>query len=189
MPAEPRGRPRPGEESRPRLRPRQQPWSKGRAHRACNPQRGLDSPRPPTQPPHLIPCGRVFGVHRQEGHGTALRHQGAVVLGGQPHCGGGAGRTSARVSTQPGPRGRGEEVLSTAFLAPPQAHQVLVCKTGVVFRQRKQGPVRARLGEASEADDEQNKATPSCQAQPRVWAGIWLWPGRSGVGGRSGTGE
>lgn len=79
-------------------------------------------------------------------------------------------------------------MLSTAFLTPPHAHQVLMFKTGMVFRQQKQGWVRARLGEAGQADDEQSKATPSCQAQPRVCAGIWLWPGRSDVGGGRGVG-
>lgn len=79
-------------------------------------------------------------------------------------------------------------MLSTAFLTPPHAHQVLIFKTGMVFRQQKQGWVRSRLGEAGQADDEQSKATPSCQAQPRVCAGIWLWPGRSEVGGGRGVG-
>lgn len=88
------------ENNRPQRRacPRQQPVTKGRAHRAGNPRKEGDHPRLPTKPPHLIPCGRVFRVNRQERHSTALRHQGAVVLGSQPHCGGGAGSRLSKVA-------------------------------------------------------------------------------------------
>lgn len=60
VPAGPGGRPLPGmENNRPQRRacPRQQPVTKGRAHRAGNPRKEGDHPRLPTKPPHLIPCG------------------------------------------------------------------------------------------------------------------------------------
>lgn len=76
-------------------------------------------------------------------------------------------------------RGEGGALL----LAPTHAHQAWCSK------QEWSSDRRSKAGQGQLGTDGQNEATPSRQAQPRVWAGIWLWPGRSDVGGWSRTGE